>query len=180
MHGDINIEMWEAKQGRKQISRTQSKPGEQILRWAVQVNKKRQELISSENIIQRHSKLTTFSLLCPWYGQVLCCLGLGWGQKISDLGGGPDYLSLGYGEHTVHTHVSDLPYPFTDCLSLHRWCWSPEFALEFFPGEWLNNQLISHIIPSLLSKAKSDGSNRRLAHGGRITFIRIEQKQFFL
>lgn len=96
--------------------------------------------------------------------------------EISDVGSGPDYLNLGYGEHIVHTHIRDLPYPFTDCCSLHRWCLSPEFASEFFPGELLNNQLISHIIPSLLSKAKPAGSNRRPAHKGQITFITIEQK----
>lgn len=50
----------------KQITRmTQSKPGEEILKRAVLVNKERLELISSENSIQRHTKLTIFSLLNP-------------------------------------------------------------------------------------------------------------------
>lgn len=49
----------------KQITRmTQSKPGEEILKRAVLVNKERLELTSSENSIQRHSKLT-ISLLNP-------------------------------------------------------------------------------------------------------------------
>jgi len=105
---------------------------------------------------------------------------VGWGWKISDLGGGPEYLSLGYAEHIAHIHIRDLSYPFTDCSSLHRWCLSPEFASEFFPGELLNNQLISYIILSLLSTAKPARSNRRPAHKGQIMFITFEQKQFFL
>lgn len=101
--------------------------------------------------------------------------GEGWGWDISDWRSRPDYLSLGYGEHIAHTHIRDLPTPFTDGSSPHRWCLSPEFASEFFPGELLSNQLISHIIPSLLSKAKAAGSNRRPAHKGQIMFITTEQ-----
>lgn len=52
--------------------------------------------------------------------------------KISDLCSGPNYLNLGYGERIAHAHIRGLPYPFTDCSSLHRWCLSPEFASDFF------------------------------------------------